>query len=56
MQPETILAWHRGVVAKKFDGSRNRARVDASVKADAIEELVLKFARENAGWGYLHPK
>jgi hypothetical protein len=52
VRPETILAWHRRLVAKKFDGSKNRASVDASAKAEAIEKLVLKFARENPGWGY----
>ena len=52
VRPETILAWHRRLVANKFDGSKNRASVDALAKAEAIEELVLKFARENPGWGY----
>ena len=52
VRPETILAWHRRLVANKLDGSKNRASVDALAKAEAIEELVLKFARENPGWGY----
>ena len=25
VRPETILAWHRRLIAKKFDGSRNRS-------------------------------
>src|SRR5205809_5643144 len=25
VRPETILAWHRKLVARKFDGSKNRA-------------------------------
>ncbi len=25
VRPETILAWHRKLVAKKFDGSKNRS-------------------------------
>ena len=24
MRPETIFGWHRRLVAKKFDGSKNR--------------------------------
>src|ERR1700676_162480 len=53
-KPDTILAWYRKLVAQKFDGSKKRGlagrpRVDA-----AIEELVVKLARENAGWGYDH--
>ena len=27
VKPETILAWHRRLVAKKFDGSKQRSRV-----------------------------
>ena len=51
-KPGTILAWYRKLVAQKFDGSKQRRlagrpRVDA-----AVEELVLKLARENTGWGY----
>jgi hypothetical protein len=51
-KPDTILAWYRKLVAQKFDGSKKRGlagrpRVDA-----AIEELVVKLARENSGWGY----
>ena len=50
VRPETILAWHRRLVAKKFDGSRNRTPVDASAKAGVVEELVLTRARENPSW------
>src|SRR6516225_2778677 len=34
VRPETILAWHRRLVAKKFDGSRNRAPADTLAKAE----------------------
>ena len=52
VKPETILGWHRRLVAKKFDGSKNRhypgrPRVDAD-----IEELVVRLAQENKSWGY----
>ena len=47
VQPETILAWHRRLIAKKFDGSKHRpARKDSST-SDEIEEMVLQLAREN---------
>src|SRR6516225_212315 len=39
VRPETILAWHRRLVANKLDGSKNRASVDALARAEAIEEL-----------------
>ena len=51
-KPDTILAWYRRLIARKFDGSKHRAypgrpRVDA-----AIEALVVRMARENSSWGY----
>jgi putative transposase len=52
VRPETILAWHRRLVAKKFDGSKNRAYVEPSPKGEAVEELVLQLARANGRWGY----
>ena len=52
VRPKTILAWHRRLVAKKFDGSKNRLFPGRPTTDDAIEELVLKFARENRSWGY----
>ncbi len=52
VRPETILAWHRRLVTKKFDGSKNRAQVDSSPKGEALEALVLQLARDNGRWGY----
>src|SRR5258708_38113379 len=51
-RPDTILGWYRKVVAQKFDDSQKRGlagrpRIDA-----IVEELVVKLARENSGWGY----
>src|SRR6266446_501296 len=51
-KPDTILAWYRKLVAQKFDGSKKR-RLAGRPRVDAvIEELVVKLARENSGWGY----
>ena len=52
VRPETILDWHRRLIAKKFDGSKNRSPGQDSSTGDPIEELVLQFARENRTWGY----
>src|SRR6266571_7088901 len=49
VRPETILGWHRRLIAKKFDGSKNRK---GGSTRDQIEELVLQLARENRTWGY----
>jgi len=52
VRPETILGWHRRLIAKKFDGSKNRAPVKLTSEAEEIEGLVLRLARENRDWGY----
>ena len=52
VRPETILGWHRRLVAKKFDGSRNRSPAGCPNTDNTIEELILKMARENRSWGY----
>ena len=36
----------------KFDGSKSRSSVGRALTAQASEEMVLKFARENRSWGY----
>jgi len=52
VRPETILGWHRRLIAKKFDGSNNRSAGKGGATSDKIEELVLRLARENRTWGY----
>src|SRR5437870_8775218 len=49
--PETLLAWHRRLIAKKYDGSANR-RPGRPRTAAEIAALVTRMARENRGWGY----
>ena len=51
-QPDTILAWHRRLIARKFEGSRarrdrGRPRIDREV-----EGLIIRMAEENRSWGY----
>ena len=50
--PDTILAWHRKLVAQKFDGSTHRKSLGRPRIAPELEELVLRMARENRSWGY----
>jgi len=48
--PDTLLAWHRKLIAKKWTYLRKgpgRPRV-----AQEITDLVLLMARENISWGY----
>ena len=52
VRPETILCWHRRLIAKKFDGSKNRPRGQGDSTSAKIKELVLQMATENCTWGY----
>jgi putative transposase len=49
--PNTLLVWHRRLVAQKYDSSRIRKAGRPST-AGEIKELILKLARENCSWGY----
>ena len=50
--PDTLLAWHRKLVAQKFDGSAQRKAVGRPRIDKALEDLVVQMAKENRGWGY----
>jgi hypothetical protein len=49
--PDTILAWHRKLIANKYDGSRRRGPGRPQTKQN-IRELVLQMASQNLSWGY----
>jgi putative transposase len=49
--PETLLAWHRRLIAKKYDGSANRGPGRPRT-TDEITALVTRLAEENRSWGY----
>ena len=51
-KPDTILDWYRRLVAQKFDGSGHRAYPGRPRVPAEVEALVVRFARENRGWGY----
>ena len=50
-KPETVLKWHRERVRRKWTFRRQRAGGRPATPAE-VEELILRLARENAGWGY----
>ncbi len=52
VKPDTILRWHRRLVTKKFDGSKNRQYPGRPRVGADIEELVVRLAKENKSWGY----
>src|SRR5256885_3577553 len=49
--PETLLAWRRKLIAKKYDGSANRGPGRPRT-ATEIAALVTRMANENRSWGY----
>src|SRR5712692_6659161 len=49
--PETLLAWHRKLIAQKYDGSGKRGPGRPRT-AGEIEVLVVGMAQENRDWGY----
>lgn len=49
--PETLLAWHRRLVAKKYDGSKHRGPGRPRTRNE-IERLIVRMAAENRDWGY----
>ena len=50
--PDTILRWHRHLVAQKWDYSHRRRSVGRPPVPQEVVDLVLRFARENVTWGY----
>jgi hypothetical protein len=50
--PETILAWHRKLIAQKFDGSQQRKAPGRPQINKELEDLVVRMAQENRSWGY----
>ena len=49
--PDTLLAWHRKLIARKYDGSQRRGPGRPRVM-HRIRELVVRLAQENSTWGY----
>jgi hypothetical protein len=49
--PDTILRWHRDLVAKKFDSSDKRNPGRPRIR-QVIVDAIVRFARENPTWGY----
>jgi putative transposase len=50
--PQTLLTWHRRLIAKKYDSSNIRRKVGRPPTVEEIRQLVLRLAEENRGWGY----
>jgi transposase InsO family protein len=51
VSPDTLLAWHRHLIARKYDGHHRRGpgRPPTTVE---IRQVVVRMATENRDWGY----
>jgi putative transposase len=49
--PETLMAWHRKLIAQKYDGTSFRT-LGRRRTAKEIAALVMRIAEENRAWGY----
>ena len=49
--PETLLAWHRKLIAQKYDGSSFR-KLGRRPTPKEVAALVVRMAEENRTWGY----
>jgi transposase len=49
--PATLLAWHRRLIARKWDYT-SRRRPGRPSTAAAIRKLVIRIATENPAWGH----
>jgi putative transposase len=52
VRPETVLRWHRGLIARRHARVSRRKRVGRPPTVRSIRVLVLRLARENSSWGY----
>jgi transposase InsO family protein len=51
--PDTILRWHRTLVAQKWDYSDRKTKKPGRPRIrQIIVDLILRFASENPSWGY----
>jgi transposase InsO family protein len=49
--PATLLAWHRKLIARKYDGSARRKPGRPFTRKD-LAALMVRMAEENHDWGY----
>src|SRR5450756_537700 len=54
VRPETLLGWHRSLVARKW--TRPYRRPGRPAIDPEVCKLILQMARENPRWGYLRIK
>jgi putative transposase len=51
VSPDTLMRWHRRLVAQKWDFSERRSPGRPGIMRE-ISQLIVRMAQENPGWGY----
>jgi putative transposase len=51
VSPDTLVRWHRRLVAQKWDFSKRRSPGRPGIMHE-ISDLIVRMAQENPGWGY----
>jgi transposase InsO family protein len=51
VSPDTLMRWHRRLVAQKWDFSKRRGPGRPGIMSE-ISQLIVRMAQENPGWGY----
>ena len=51
VSPDTLMRWHRRLVAQKWDFSNRRGPGRPGIMRQ-ISQLIVRMAQENPGWGY----
>ena len=49
--PDTLIRWHRNLIARKYDGSKRRGMGRPQI-SDALRAAIIKIAKGNRDWGY----
>src|SRR5262245_23263595 len=49
--PATLLGWHRRLIARKYEGSKQQGPGRSHTREE-IQRLVVRMATENRDWGY----
>ena len=49
--PDTLLAWHRKLIAEKYDGHNQRGPGRPRTRKE-WQDLIVRMAEENRTWGY----
>ena len=49
--PDTLLKWHRKLIARKYDGSKNRGKGGRPRISDYLKQLIIDMAKDNKHLG-----